>query len=88
MTEIRKGSVVISKSGHDKNRWFAVLDVTDNYVIISDGLNRPIEKPKKKNIMHLSVVKTVFGAEIISSNEKLRKALLERRNGESEKGDK
>jgi len=48
------GKVVHSKSGRDKNRCFIIVGIIDtDYVYISDGDLRKIEKPKKKKIKHL-----------------------------------
>ena len=87
MTEIRRGTAVRSRAGHDRGRWFAVLGIEGKNALISDGENRPIEKPKKKNIMHLSAANTVFDEETVSDNTKLKKALKLRFGGASEKGD-
>jgi ribosomal protein L14E/L6E/L27E len=48
------GSVVMSKSGRDSGNFFAIVKLVDaEYVMISDGEIRKIEKPKKKKIKHL-----------------------------------
>ncbi len=48
------GKVVHSKSGRDKGKYFIVIGIIDaEYVYISDGDLRKIEKPKKKKIKHL-----------------------------------
>lgn len=50
------GKVVYSKSGRDKDRLFIILGIiNDDYVYISDGDLRPVEKPKKKKIKHLNI---------------------------------
>ena len=77
------GKVVHSKSGRDKGKYFIVIGIIDaEYVYISDGDLRKIEKPKKKKIKHL--VFTNLMAEDIReailsdgriSNSKIRKFL-------------
>ena len=48
------GDIVISKSGHDKNRPFIVVSIDKNgYLVIIDGRHRLREKPKTKNPKHL-----------------------------------
>ncbi|WP_027625100.1 KOW domain-containing RNA-binding protein [Clostridium lundense] len=48
------GKVVYSKTGRDKGRFFIVVGVlSEEYVYISDGSLRFIEKPKKKKVKHL-----------------------------------
>ena len=51
---IREGQIVISKAGRDINRKFVILKIIDeNYVLISDGRLRKIDKPKLKKNKHL-----------------------------------
>ena len=48
------GRIVLSKQGHDKGRWFAVVGLVDGkHVLIADGKTRKLEKPKKKQCKHL-----------------------------------
>lgn len=54
------GRVAYSKSGRDAGKVFIILSIIDeNYVYISDGDLRPVEKPKKKKIKHLNITSTV-----------------------------
>lgn len=54
MTKFIPGRLVISKAGRDKGRWFLILDVPEaGYVRLVDGKLRPLEKPKRKKIIHL-----------------------------------
>lgn len=54
MQDISVGQVVVSTAGRDKNHKFIVLCIIDDqYVYISDGDIRKVEKPKKKKIKHL-----------------------------------
>lgn len=69
--EITKGSVVIAKAGRDKGRAFAVVDVPDRRTaLIADGKTRPIERPKRKNIIHLQP--TAAKLDCIKTNRQLR----------------
>lgn len=62
------GEIVSSKAGRDAGRILIVVKVIDEeYILISDGDLRKIEKPKKKKTKH---VKT-FGIVIQSLNSKL-----------------
>lgn len=49
------GSVVYSKSGHDKDEAYLVIGVEEKteYLVLVDGSRRPLEKPKRKNPKHL-----------------------------------
>ncbi len=52
------GRIVRSKSGHDKGKFYVVLYAADNEVYLSDGRLKPIAKPKRKNIKHISITNT------------------------------
>ena len=60
---ITKGQIVISKKGRDKGGWFVVLDVaTDanhSFAWLADGRLRPVERPKKKKLMHIQPTKYI-----------------------------
>ena len=54
------GKVALSKSGRDEGKYFIILGIiNDNYVYISDGALRVVDKPKKKKIKHLDITDTV-----------------------------
>lgn len=58
------GKVAYSKSGRDEGRLFIILSIiNDEFVYISDGDLRTVEKPKKKKIKHLDV-KSITAEEI------------------------
>lgn len=50
---LEKGMIVKSLSGHDKDRFYLVVKVEGRYAWIADGKRRKVEKPKKKNSIHL-----------------------------------
>ncbi len=51
------GSTVESKAGRDEGRRFIVVkSLNDEYVLLSDGDTRKLEKPKKKKRRHLKQV--------------------------------
>lgn len=54
------GMIARSKAGRDKNRFFAVMALKDNYAEIADGRLRKIAKPKRKKLMHLAPTQTVL----------------------------
>jgi ribosomal protein L14E/L6E/L27E len=48
------GSVVISKAGRDKGKYFIIIGVLNSeYVLMCNGILRTIEKPKQKKLKHL-----------------------------------
>lgn len=73
------GAVVISKAGRDIDRKFIIMDIiNEEYVYISDGDLRKVEKPKRKKIKHLIITDEIFN-DILSkktlSNSEIRKFL-------------
>lgn len=69
--DIAKGSVVIAKAGRDKGKAFAVTDVLDSRtVLICDGKSRPLERPKRKNVIHLQATGTTVDR--VTTNRQLR----------------
>ena len=44
--------VVVSKAGRDKDLLFYVLETDGDYVLLANGKQRRIEKPKRKKIKH------------------------------------
>lgn len=83
MQDLCTGQVVISTAGRDKDHKFVVLCIIDDqYVYISDGDTRKLEKPKKKKIKHLiklnrvfPEIKDKFASEGKLSNSEIRKLL-------------
>ena len=68
---IAKGSVVIARAGRDKGRAFVVTDMIDERTaLIADGKSRPVEKPKRKNVIHLRPTAAVL--ESVTTNRQLR----------------
>lgn len=48
------GSLVQATAGRDDNQLFIVIGIVDNeYVLIVNGKNRSLKKPKKKKLKHL-----------------------------------
>lgn len=70
------GSIVKACAGREKDRWFAVVNVHDGFVEISDGKERKLENPKKKNIKHISPTHESVAMEMMT-NKELRKILKE-----------
>ena len=72
-----KGSVVLSKAGRDRGELLAVLGEDGGRILVANGKDRPLEKPKKKNPAHLSRTKAILPEEAFCSNRELKRALKE-----------
>ena len=70
--KVVKGSVVKSLAGRDQDRLFVAVAATDRCVFIADGKERKLEKPKRKNIKHISPTGTVVDLTDMT-DKKLRK---------------
>ena len=69
--DIVKGSVVIAKAGRDKGNPFVVTEILDSRTVLTaDGKSRPLERPKRRNIIHLQATATVI--DCITTNRQLR----------------
>lgn len=66
--DIVVGSVVLSKQGRDKGKYFLVIAVGTNVVFLVDGGMRKLSSPKKKNVKHVSD----SGVKLDAIAEKLR----------------
>ena len=50
---LHKADIVLSLAGHDKGRYFFVMDLTEDSVYLADGKTRTSELPKRKNRKHV-----------------------------------
>ena len=73
--ELKRGTVVRTLAGHDKQRFMAVLEVADRYALIADGKTRKLSSPKRKNLIHLQLTAAVLTEQEMQSDNSLRKAL-------------
>ena len=51
--DISKSDIIVSLAGRDKGKYFYVMDVEENYVLIADGKGRKLENPKRKKLKHV-----------------------------------
>ena len=70
--ELRRGMLVKSKAGRDKDCIYVIGDVKNEYVYLADGKIRPLERPKKKKLMHVQID---YQQTEISSDLEIRKVL-------------
>jgi len=70
------GTIVQSTAGRDKNYLLCVVGYEDGLVLIADGKERTLERPKKKNPNHLAPLLQLqpFTWEL-RGNKALKKAL-------------
>ncbi len=75
--ELKTNGVVVSLAGRDKGKLLVITGVDGGHVYVCDGKERPLLKPKRKNVKHVRALKYVLSSEKTVSDPALRKALLE-----------
>ncbi|MEI6578715.1 MAG: KOW domain-containing RNA-binding protein [Eubacteriales bacterium] len=73
--EFEKGCVVKSTAGRDKGSLLLVLDVQQDRVLLCDGKERPLQRPKHKNPRHLEWTGISLNIEEVATNRALKKTL-------------
>ena len=76
MSNIKVGSEGKACAGRDKGRWFVAVAVNGGFIEIADGKERRLEKPKRKNIKHISPTDTLIDTDGLT-DKKLRKLIYE-----------
>ena len=56
LPDLTIADVVVSTAGRDAGKLFYVLETDGAYLILANGKDRTIEKPKRKKIKHTSKV--------------------------------
>lgn len=69
------GRIVCSKAGRDKGHFMVVTANDENFVYLCDGKERPLSRPKKKNIKHISFTKKSLDENSYKSDKALRRCL-------------
>lgn len=77
------GRIVCSRSGRDKGYFMAVIRADSDFLYVCDGKERPLERPKRKNIKHVALTNTYLDENSYSSNKSLRRALAVYRDSAS-----
>lgn len=78
---VLKGQIVRSACGRDAENFLVVVGFEQDYVLIADGKERPLERPKRKNKKHIFVTKTILKEEQYKTNRSLKYALNDYRCG-------
>lgn len=72
---LERGTVVRSSAGRDKGKLLAVMQASGNQVTVCDGKERPIDRPKSKNIRHVERAGASVTEAEMATNRALKKAL-------------
>ena len=72
---LERGTAVISSAGRDKGKLLAVVQSDESRVLVCDGKERPVDRPKSKNIRHVESVGASFTEAEMATNRALKKAI-------------
>ena len=79
--------VVEATAGRDAGKWFYVIATEDQFVLLCNGKDRPLEKPKRKKCKHVRKVlrpdtrvaqKLISGDKVLNSELRRDLAYLSR----------
>ncbi|MDR2647368.1 MAG: KOW domain-containing RNA-binding protein [Oscillospiraceae bacterium] len=73
--EYERGMVVRSVAGRDKGYLLCVIGETRDCVLVCDGKERKLQKPKRKNKKHIQSVAFTLPEGTLRGNKRLRKTL-------------
>ena len=73
--ELKKGQIVKSLKGHDKGNLFMVAGFDEKRVLLCDGKERKLSKPKSKNLKHIELTDFEVDLKAADTDRKLRKTL-------------
>ncbi|MBR2079274.1 MAG: KOW domain-containing RNA-binding protein [Clostridia bacterium] len=73
--ELKKGQIVKSLKGHDKGNLFMVAGFDEKRVLLCDGKERKLSKPKSKSLKHIELTDFEVDLNAADTDRKLRKTL-------------
>ncbi len=59
MDRYEPGMLAWSRAGHDTGQLYVIKGVDAEYVFLTDGRLKPLDKPKKKKKKHVQVVRNI-----------------------------
>ena len=77
------GQIVCSRAGRDKGKFMVIVGQEGQDLLVADGKERPLGRPKRKNPKHLARTKTILEAEKFLTDKSLRRALAIYRDTET-----
>lgn len=69
------GQIVASRAGRDVARWYVVVGLEGDRVLLCNGKKRTLALPKVKNLRHVAPTKTILPAVQYSTDYEVMKAL-------------
>ena len=90
-SDITVSNVVVSRAGRDQGEWFYVIGREDPFLLLANGRNRTLERPKRKRLRHVRKVlrsetrvaeKLISGDKLLNSELRRDLAFLARQTSE------
>ena len=87
--DINISDVVVSRAGRDKEKWFYVIGEDHEFLLLANGKDRTLDKPKRKKRKHVQKVlrsetrvaeKLRLGDKVLNSELRRDLAFLAREN--------
>ncbi len=72
---LQRGAVIRSLAGRDKGRLLAVMQAEGRTVTVCDGSERPLNRPKSKNIRHVEPAGVSLSESELAADRALKRAL-------------
>ena len=72
--KLNTGAVVKATAGRDGGKFFVVVSSGNDFCMIADGKSRKLSAPKRKNIKHLALTKSMSDINDLT-DKKLRNLL-------------
>ncbi|MEE0858512.1 MAG: KOW domain-containing RNA-binding protein [Acutalibacteraceae bacterium] len=72
---MKAGQIVKSIAGRDKNSFFVITAVDEKFAIICDGKHRPVEKQKRKKLIHLRTTNYNVDLNEVKTNKEFKRVL-------------
>ena len=85
MCRVERGTVARSAAGRDKDRFFVVMKTEGAFAWICDGKGRPIDRQKRKKIMHLRPTGTRVDPDTLTTDRQIRNFLRAFAEGEGDR---
>ncbi len=70
-----RGTIICSKAGRDSGSFMIVLGELNGKLLVADGKERPVDRPKLKSIKHVSLTTYTVTEEQMLTNRSIRHAL-------------
>ncbi len=75
MKEIKAGMLARSLAGHDKDSYYVIQKLEADFAWLVDGKTRTLEKPKKKKLKHLQLIKQEPAPDTLKDDPSIRRTI-------------